>query len=268
MQNFFKRWEQENKMESVASVDDIYKFDRSQQQEILQAKPWEKEPHYFQNVKVSAIALLKMIIHCRSGGRKEVMGLMMGKVDGPSMIVMDSFALPVEGTETRVNAQAQAYEYMVKYTDTIRSVGRQENVLGWYHSHPDYGCWLSGIDCDTQMQNQQYQDPYLAIVVDPIKTVTAGKVHLGAFRTYPKGFRPQDDAPQEYQSIPLNKIEDFGVHCKQYYQLDVSYFKSQLDQRLLESLWNLYWSNVLASSPLLVVGLFLFLFTFYPGITS
>lgn len=35
---------------------------------------------------------------------------------------MDAFALPVEGTETRVNAQAEAYEYMVNYNDTIKQV--------------------------------------------------------------------------------------------------------------------------------------------------
>lgn len=34
---------------------------------------------------------------------------------GNVMVVMDSFALPVEGTETRVNAQDQAYEYMTAY---------------------------------------------------------------------------------------------------------------------------------------------------------
>ena len=44
---------------------------------------------------------------CRSGGNLEIMGLLLGKVDANVMVVMDSFALPVEGTETRVNAQAQ-----------------------------------------------------------------------------------------------------------------------------------------------------------------
>lgn len=38
------------------------------------------------------------------------------------MIVMDSFALPVEGTETRVNAQAQAYEYMTAYIEAAKQV--------------------------------------------------------------------------------------------------------------------------------------------------
>ena len=63
-----------------------------------------------------------------------------------------------------------------------------------------------------------FQDPFVAIVVDPIRTISAGKVNLGAFRTYPKGYKPPDDNASEYQTIPLNKIEDFGVHCKQYYR--------------------------------------------------
>ena len=36
-------------------------------------------------------------------------------------------------------------------------MGRQENAIGWYHSHPGYGCWLSGIDVSTQMLNQNFQ---------------------------------------------------------------------------------------------------------------
>lgn len=51
-----------------------------------------------------------------------MMGLLLGKVDANTMIVMDSFALPVEGTETRVNAQAQAYEYMTAYIEAAKQV--------------------------------------------------------------------------------------------------------------------------------------------------
>jgi len=192
-----------------------------------------------------------MVMHARSGGNLEIMGLLLGKVDANVMVVMDSFALPVEGTETRVNAQAQGYEYMTAYIEAAKQVGRLENAIGWYHSHPGYGCWLSGIDVSTQMLNQNFQDPFVAIVVDPIRTISAGKVNLGAFRTYPKGYKPPDEGASEYQTIPLNKIEDFGVHCKQYYSLDVTYFKSGMDKSLLDSLWNHYWVNTLSSSTLL-----------------
>ncbi|XP_065061943.1 COP9 signalosome complex subunit 5-like [Rhopilema esculentum] len=246
-----KTFELSNNVRTVQNADEIYKFSKEEQQSIIQRKPWTKDPHYFKNIKVSALALLKMVMHARSGGTLEVMGLMLGKVDGDTMIVMDAFALPVEGTETRVNAQAAAYEYMTAYIESAKLVGRLENAIGWYHSHPGYGCWLSGIDVSTQMVNQQYQEPFVAIVIDPTRTISAGKVNLGAFRTYPKGYKPPDEGPSEYQTIPLNKIEDFGVHCKQYYSLDVSYFKSSLDQKLLDSLWNRYWVNTLSSSTLL-----------------
>jgi len=246
-----KTWELTNDINTIPSVDEIYSYNKKQQQDILTAKPWEKDVHFFKDVKVSALALLKMVMHARSGGNLEVMGMLLGKVDGSTMIVMDSFALPVQGTETRVNAQAAAYEYMAAYTVSAKEVNRLENAVGWYHSHPGYGCWLSGIDVSTQMLNQQFQDPWVAIVVDPVRTISAGKVNIGAFRTYPKGYKPPDDTPSEYQTIPLNKIEDFGVHCKQYYPLDISYFKSSLDRRLLESLWNKYWVNTLSSSSLL-----------------
>lgn len=68
--------------------------------------------------------------------------------------------------------------------------------------------------------------------------MSAGKVNLGAFRTYPKvstymqlfsththtctlvawcvqNYKAPEDQPDEYQTIPLEKIEDFGVHCRQ-----------------------------------------------------
>ncbi|GJZ43305.1 COP9 signalosome complex subunit 5a-like protein [Tanacetum coccineum] len=252
-------WELENNIVTMetphsSESDSIFYYDEAAQAKFQQEKPWTNDPHYFKKVKVSALALLKMVVHARSGGTIEVMGLMQGKTDGDSIIVMDAFALPVEGTETRVNAQADAYEYMVEYSQTNKQAGRLENVVGWYHSHPGYGCWLSGIDVSTQMLNQQYQEPFLAVVIDPTRTVSAGKVEIGAFRTYPEGYKPSDEPVSEYQTIPLNKIEDFGVHCKQYYSLDITYFKSSLDCHLLDLLWNKYWVNTLSSSPLLGNG--------------
>lgn len=129
---------------------------------------------------------------------------------------MDAFPLPVEGTETRVNAHDQAYEYMGAFDTSEKEVGRAENVVGWYHSHPGYGCWLSGIDVNTQMNQQMFLDPFLAVVIDPDRTISAGKVDVGAFRTYPEGYKAKGgDDEGEYQTIPLSKIEDFGAHSSQ-----------------------------------------------------
>ncbi|CAD6197514.1 unnamed protein product [Caenorhabditis auriculariae] len=242
-----RNWEMSNQ---ITTLDSVYEYNDVMQNEIRQAKPWDKDPHYFKQVKVSAIALLKMVMHAKRGGNLEVMGLMQGRIDANSLIILDAFALPVEGTETRVNAQSQAYEYMSIYTDLCDTENRKEKVVGWYHSHPGYGCWLSGIDVSTQTLNQKYQEPWVAIVIDPLRTMSAGKVDIGAFRTYPEGYRPPNDSPSEYQSIPLNKIEDFGVHCKRYYSLEISFFKSEMDAQILKTLWKTYWLSTLSTSPL------------------
>ncbi|XP_022033149.1 COP9 signalosome complex subunit 5b-like, partial [Helianthus annuus] len=52
------------------------------QAKFQQEKPWLNNPHYFKRVKISALALLKMVVHARSDGTIEVMGLMQGKTDG------------------------------------------------------------------------------------------------------------------------------------------------------------------------------------------
>ena len=103
------------------------------------------------------------------------------------------------------------------------------------------------------MQNQRFQDPFVAVVIDPNRTISAGKVDIGAFRTYPENYTPPDHGGGEYQSIPLNKIEDFGVHANQYYPLEVQIFKSSLDTELLGLLWNKYWVNTLSQSALISV---------------
>ncbi|KAF9240456.1 JAB1/Mov34/MPN/PAD-1 ubiquitin protease-domain-containing protein [Melanogaster broomeanus] len=245
----FQTFSLANQIFQVSPQDEIYAFDVDAISESSSSRLGSKSeyandtsPHYFKSCKISAVALIKMVIHARSGVPHEIMGLMQGKVIGNS---------DLQGTETRVNAANEANEYMVTYIQESEKVKRLENAIGWYHSHPGYGCWLSGIDVDTQMNNQQFQDPFVAVVIDPNRTISAGKVDIGAFRTYPKDYTPPTASSSEYQSIPLSKIEDFGVHAHQYYPLEVEIFKSSLDEELLGLLWNKYWVNTLSGSNLI-----------------
>ena len=38
-----KTWVLQNNVETISSVDEIYRYDKKQQQDILTAKPWEKK---------------------------------------------------------------------------------------------------------------------------------------------------------------------------------------------------------------------------------
>jgi proteasome lid subunit RPN8/RPN11 len=48
-----------------------------------------------------------------------------------------------------VNAGSEVNNFMIEWTEDLEKVGRKEFNVGWYHSHPGFGCWLSGIDVTT-----------------------------------------------------------------------------------------------------------------------
>lgn len=212
----------------------------------LKTRPWRNQPQYFTQVLISTLALMKMASHAKLGGSIEVMGMMTGKIVRNLFVVMDVYLLPVEGTETRVNAQSDAYEYMVQYLDLLKSVGIDDTIVGWYHSHPGYGCWLSGIDVATQSLNQNFQDPYLAIVVDPIQSANQGKIEIGAFRTTPVGH--VSSVASDSSTTGARKKRDLGAHSALYYPLDIKLFKSPRDEGLVDQILNKSWITNLVTS--------------------
>jgi COP9 signalosome complex subunit 5 len=53
----------------------------------------------------------------------------MGTVEDHTFIVTDTFALPVEGTETRVNATEEGYEYMTNYLTMAKQVRERKREI-------------------------------------------------------------------------------------------------------------------------------------------
>lgn len=71
--------------------------------------------------------------------------------------------------------------FQAKMLDMLKQTGRPEMVVGWYHSHPGFGCWLSGVDINTQQSFEALSERAVAVVIDPIQSVK-GKVVIDAFR--------------------------------------------------------------------------------------
>ncbi len=67
-----------------------------------------------------------------------------------------------------------------------RRCRRPEMVVGWYHSHPGFGCWLSGVDINTQQSFEALNQRAVSVVIDPIQSVK-GKVPDVLF---PSSYRP------------------------------------------------------------------------------
>ena len=110
-----------------------------------------------------------MLKHGRAGVPMEVMGLMLGEfVDEYTVQVIDVFAMPQSGTT--VSVESVDHVFQTKMVDMLKQTGRcvlflvsspplsslsnfptsSEMVVGWYHSHPGFGCWLSSVDVQTQ----------------------------------------------------------------------------------------------------------------------
>jgi hypothetical protein len=59
--------------------------------------------------------------------------------------------------------------------EKIERQGRGEYIVGWYHSHPGFGCFLSSIDVETQLGLQRMFPQCVALVVDPYDFIMSGR---------------------------------------------------------------------------------------------
>ena len=116
------------------------------------------KPDTSEQIYISSLALLKMLKHCRAGVPLEVMGLMLGEViDDYAIKVVDVFAMPQSGTSVSVESVDPVYQQDM--LDMLKQTQRNEVVVGWYHSHPSFGCWLSSVDINTQVPLSSPSNP-------------------------------------------------------------------------------------------------------------
>lgn len=209
-------------------------------------------PDTAQTVYISSLALLKMLKHGRAGVPVEVMGLMLGSfVDEYTIDVVDVFAVPQNGTGTSV--EAVDHEYQSNMLEKLKQTGRTENVVGWYHSHPGFGCWLSSVDIGMQKSFEQQDSRCVAVVVDPIQSVR-GRVVIDAFKLIDNQalmFSPrktrQITSVLGHLTKPNQKAIIHGLN-KLYYSLRIGYKKGELDQKMLLCMGKQNWIDSLAVS--------------------
>eukprot|EP01029_Cantina_marsupialis_P027896 TRINITY_DN774144_c0_g1_i1.p1 TRINITY_DN774144_c0_g1~~TRINITY_DN774144_c0_g1_i1.p1 ORF type:complete len:350 (-),score=102.66 TRINITY_DN774144_c0_g1_i1:197-1246(-) len=254
--------------------DDLFDFDEKKLEKIRKDKPWMQDSRYFKKVKVSASATMKMVMHAITGceqGLKgarrtpiEIMGLIIGNPDVTEpgcMVVTDAFPLPVEGSETKVMADDdQVVNYMIQLSDQLE-LTRKECIMGWYHSHPfDVGvhsnAFMSGTDVSTQLMWQRMDDnkgrPWLAIVVDPLRTLAKGKPEMGAFRCLPV----EDDNKKKLNpcGVPCKNekltVERWGNVWNRYHTMDVVYYTCNIAAKTLNDMSKKFmWTKMFTSTP-------------------
>ena len=186
-----------------------------------------------EQIYISPLCLLKMLRHGKAGIPVEVMGLMIGDyIDEYTVKCVDVFAMPQAGAETT-----------------------NEVNIGWYHSHPGYGCWLSSTDINTQKAFERQEARTVAVVIDPIQSVR-GKVVIDAFRTYGDqglemelslggmGNKELRQTTSNLGEIKRNKgfsIKD--LNKSMYYSILIGYRKNDYEIKMLLNLRKSGWDS-------------------------
>ena len=145
--------------------------------------------------------------------------------------------------------------FQAKMLDMLKQTGRPEMVVGWYHSHPGFGCWLSGVDINTQQSFETLSTRAVAVVVDPIQSVKGqhthtvkhnnicylciltGKVVIDAFRLTDPRMQAMGHEPRQTTSN-LGHLQKPSIQAlihglgRHYYSLPINYRKNELEQRV------------------------------------
>merc|ERR1719156_138739 len=199
-----------------------------------------------EKVHISSLALLKMLKHGRAGVPMEVMGLMLGEfIDDYTVRVIDVFSMPQSGNSVSVEAVDPVFQ--TNMLEMLKQTGRHEMVVGWYHSHPGFGCWFSGTDINTQQSFEQLNPRAVGVVIDPIQSVK-GKVVIDCFRLINPQMLMLGQEPRQTTSNighlhkPTITALIHGLN-RHYYSIAINYRKNDLEQKMLLNLGRKKWQD-------------------------
>ncbi|MHA1379967.1 MAG: hypothetical protein ACTSRG_16475 [Candidatus Helarchaeota archaeon] len=125
----------------------------------------------FGKVIIEKLALENALSHVAEYGNfrmprrkwKEVYGLLIGKIKKDKLYVRNAFPM-THGSEIYVEFQNEHYILAAEVNNVI--VKNKDFFVGWYHSHPGLGFFLSGTDVLTQLGFQDVNPMAIAIVFD------------------------------------------------------------------------------------------------------
>jgi 26S proteasome regulatory subunit N11 len=193
-----------------------------------------------------------MLKHGRAGVPMEVMGLMLGQfVDDYTINCVDVFAMPQSGTSVSVEAVDPVFQMAM--LEMLKQTGRPEMVVGWYHSHPGFGCWLSSTDINTQSSFEALNPRAVALVVDPVQSVR-GKVVIDCFRLINPQLMMLGQEPRQTTSN-IGHLQKPSIQAlihglnRHYYSIVIDYRKNELEEQMLTNLGKRNWVSSLMVTP-------------------
>jgi proteasome lid subunit RPN8/RPN11 len=142
-------------------------------------------------------------------GRTEIGGFLIGRVERKKLIVTRATFPRQVGTRTHVSINDVD---MALLAEELAERGAGEVIIGWHHTHPGLGVFMSGTDISTQRRYQAFFPDAIAMVMDPIKfseTLDLTDLDLRIYRTTN---RKAEELDYVYAHDPSEIIPDlYGI---------------------------------------------------------
>lgn len=95
---------------------------------------------------------------------KEIIGILVGNIEEHTIVIEDAVSGEHESDNTRA---ALPPKTIAEVTDKIMKGNIKGTIVGWYHSHPGFGIFMSQTDVNTQKTLLQFSSKVTAMIVDP-----------------------------------------------------------------------------------------------------
>jgi proteasome lid subunit RPN8/RPN11 len=179
--------------------EDVFKPTEKPIQEFIQER--NITPQY-PKVYILEDALKKLIEHLKSNLRVEQGGILFGNAyTDPTfgIYVEVTAAVPAPATIGTGASLEFTPDSWVGIMNHAKATHPEANIIGWYHSHPDIGVFMSGTDMRTQ--RSFFPHPWcLSIVCDPVQNKIGYFLGEEAQKVQPNFFKAQDTRQETAKS--------------------------------------------------------------------
>ena len=144
---------------------------------------------------------------------REVIGWLIGRVDGESVEVLK--AIPMTSGSS-IFVQMTDYSIIPKIAEEAEKINAV--IVGWFHSHPSFGFFLSSVDIRTQRNQQSLFENAIALVCDPTK-ITSIEPGIHGYQVDMSDNRISDyreldihiDITDSYPNMLVSLLKELGI---------------------------------------------------------
>ncbi len=150
-----------------------------------------------------------MLSKAARAGRTEIGGFLIGKIKRDKIIVTRATFPRQRGSRTHVYINDAD---MAILAEELSERGMDEVIIGWHHTHPGLGVFMSGTDVSTQLRYQAFFPEAIALVMDPFKFSETLEMDDLDLRIYRVEGKKEYEIEYEYAHDPAEIIPDlFGI---------------------------------------------------------